>query len=322
MKIDPRVDPELLPTLEQFPPTELNLDNLAATREMQAEQTLLQNTQLPEIDGVIQEDRLVPGLVGNPEVRIRIYKPVGQTGDLPCLLWMHGGGYVIGNIDKDDYRNQLRVKTLGCTVVSVDYRLAPESPYPSAIEDCYSALKWIYENAAELRIDNSRIAVGGVSAGGGLAATLALLARDRKEIEVAFQLLIYPMIDDQNIAPASDILPDTLIWSRAKNRFGWNCYLSSQVNSKELPIYAAAYRGTDLTRIPPAIILVGDLDIFVDENIEYARRLIQARIPTELHVYPGAYHGFASFAPMAKVSQECNNACNQALKKAFELDHR
>ena len=174
---------------------------------------------------------------------------------------------------------------------------------------------------AELGIDKSRIAISGGSAGGGLAAGLALLVRDRAEIEVMFQMLIYPMIDDQNITPASDTLQDTLVWSRAKNRFGWNCYMGPLANSAEIPIYAAAFRAKDLSGLPPTLIVVGDLDLFVDENIKYSQRLIQAGVPTELHVYPGAYHGFASFAPMARVSKECNNACNRALRKTFQLDH-
>ncbi len=317
MKNDQRVDSELLSTLELYPPTELNLDNLTATREKMAKQTLEMNARLPVIEGITQEDRRVPGLAENPAFGVRIYKPARQTGPLPCLFWMHGGGYVVGSVDKDDYRNRLRVKEVGCAVVSVDYRQAPEAPYPAAIEDGYAALKWLVDHAVELGIDRTRIAVGGVSAGGGLAAGLSLLVRDLAEIEVAFQLLIYPMLDDSNVQPASETLPDTYIWSRAKNRFGWRCYLGKEPGGGDVPIYAAPSRAEDLSGLPPVLIVVGDLDLLVDEDIEYAQRLIRAGVPTELHVYPGSYHGFASFAPAVMVSRICKDTCNQALVKAF-----
>jgi acetyl esterase/lipase len=312
-----RVDPELRPMLELYPPTDLNLANLAAAREMGAAMTLEMKAQLPEVEGVTQEDRLVPGPAGDPEVPVRIYRPTEQDESLPGFLWIHGGGYMLGSADGDDYSNKLRVKAVGCVVVSVDYRLAPEHPYPAPVEDCYAALKWTCENADDLGIDSSRVAIGGASAGGGLAAGLALLARDRAEVDIAYQMLVYPMIDDCNIAPASEALSDTLIWSRAKNLFGWTSYLGREPGGEDVPYTAAASRATDVSGLPPALIVVGDLDLFVDENVAYARRLIQAGIPTELHVYPGAYHGFNGFAPGATVSRQCNGTCNEALKKAL-----
>lgn len=312
-----RVDPELLPMLEMYPPTELNPGNLVATREMGAKMTLETNAQLPKVEGVTREDRMIPGPAGDPEVRVRIYKPTEPKEILPGFLWIHGGGYMLGSLDGDDYGNKLRVKGVGCIIVSVDYRLAPEHPYPAPVEDCYAALKWTSEHAEDLGIDGSRIAIGGASAGGGLAAGLALLARDRGEVDVVYQMLVYPMIDDRNIAPASETLPDTLIWSRAKNLFGWTSYLGREPGGDDIPYTAAASRAVDVSGLPPAVIVVGDLDLFVDENIEYARRLVQAGIPTELHVYPGAYHGFNGFAPGATISRQCNATCNEALEKAL-----
>jgi len=312
-----RVDPELLPALELLPPTELTLANLVATRDMGAKMTLEMNARLPDIEEVTQEDRQIPGPAGDPDVRVRIYRPREQNEVLPGFLWIHGGGYVLGGIDGDDYGNKLRVKNVGCTIVSVDYRRAPEYPYPAPVEDCYAALKWMFDHAGDLGVDPSRIALGGASAGGGLAAGLALLARDRKETDVVFQMLIYPMIDDRNTLPASETLPDTLIWSRAKNRFGWSCYLGREPGGDDVAYTAAASRAADLTGLPPALVVVGDLDLFVDEDIEYARRLIQTGVPTELHVYPGAYHGFNGFSPGAGVSRRCNATCNQALKTAL-----
>ena len=223
----------------------------------------------------------------------------------------------MGNLDGDDYPIKLRMKAADCITVSVDYRRAPEAPFPAPLEDCYAALKWCFEHADEIGVDSSRIAIGGGSAGGGLAAALALLVRDRAEMDVVFQMLIYPMIDDTNVAPASETLPDTYIWSRANNLFGWTSYLGRAPGGEGVSPYAAAFRASDLTGLPPALIVVGELDLFVDENIEYARRLIGAGIPTELQVYPGAYHGFINIAPEADVSQQCIAACTQALKKAL-----
>jgi acetyl esterase/lipase len=223
----------------------------------------------------------------------------------------------LGGIDGDDYPNKLRVKHTGCVIVSVDYRLAPENPYPAALEDCYAALKWMVAHADELGIYKTRVAIGGASAGGGLAASLALLVRDRGEFSILFQMLIYPMIDDRNVAPADETHPDTLIWSRARNLFGWTSYLGKPPGGEDVTPYEAAARAKDLSGLPVAFMVVGDLDLFVDENIEYARRLIKTGIPVELHVYPGAYHGFNGFAPGATVSRLCNETCHRALKKGL-----
>jgi acetyl esterase/lipase len=279
--------------------------------------SLEMKAQLPEVEGVTKEDRLVPGREGDPDVRIFIYKPSEQNETLPGFLWIHGGGYVMGSADGDDYVNKLRVKSMGCVVVSVDYRLSPECAYPGPVEDCYAALKWTFDHADEFGIDTSRIAIGGASAGGGLAAGLALLARDRAEVDIVYQMLVYPMIDDRNIAPASETLADTIVWSREKNLFGWTSYLGRAPGGDDVPYTAAASRATDVSGLPPALIVVGDLDLFVDEDVEYARRLIQAGVATELHVYPGAFHGFNAFAPGAPVSRQCNAACDDALKKAL-----
>jgi acetyl esterase/lipase len=292
VKIDSRVDPELVSALELMPDGVLNSDTLAIAREFMEKMTAEINAQLPVVEGITQEDRFIPGPEGAPEVRIRIYRPTEQIDKLPGFFWIHGGGYIMGDLDRDDYGIKLRMKAADCITVSVDYRRAPEAPFPAPLEDCYDALKWLFDHADEIGVDSSRIAIGGASAGGGLAAGLALLVRDRAEMDVVFQMLIYPMIDDSNIAPASDTLPDTHVWSRASNLFGWTSYLGRTPGGEEVPAYAAAFRASDLTGLPPALIVVGDLDLFVDEDIEYARRLIQAGIPTELHVYPGAYHGF------------------------------
>jgi acetyl esterase/lipase len=223
----------------------------------------------------------------------------------------------MGDIEQDDRLMMQLVKRIGCVAVSVDYRLAPEHPFPAPVEDCYAGLKWLFRHAGEFGVEPARIAIGGASGGGGLCAGLALMARDRGEVQVAFQLLIYPMIDDRNVTPASYAITDPRMWNRESNRLGWKAYLGRDGGGADVSAYAAASRASDLTNLPPAYIPVGALDLFVDENIEYAQRLIQAGVPTELHVYPGAFHGFDLFAPSAMVSKQFKADRDSALRRAL-----
>jgi acetyl esterase/lipase len=266
---------------------------------------------------VTSQDQFAPGPQGDPAVRVRVYQPNDRPSKLPALFWIHGGGYVMGDIEQDDRLMKQLARRIGCVAVSVDYRLAPEHPFPAPVEDCYAGLKWLFAHADELGVERSRIAIGGASGGGGLAAGLALLVRDRKEVQVAFQLLIYPMIDDRNVTPASYAITDPRMWNRESNRLGWKAYLGRDGGGLDVSPYAAASRATDLTNLPPAYIPVGALDLFVDENIEYAQRLIQAGVPTELHVYPGAFHGFDLFAPSAQVSKQFKADRDNALRRAL-----
>lgn len=209
-------------------------------------------------------------------------------------------------------------KTLNCVIVAVEYRLAPEHPFPAPVEDCYAALKWLATNASELGVDSGRLAIGGASAGGGLTAGLALLARDRDEVKVCFQLPIYPMIDDRNVTPSSQAITEPRVWNRQANLLAWQAYLGRvKAGGKSVSPYAAASRAKDLKGLPPAYIPVGELDLFLDEDIEYAQRLLQAGVPTELHVYAGGYHGSDIFVPTARGSQSFINGCEQALKRAL-----
>ena len=313
-----QLDPELRVVLEAFP-TEgaVNLNNVPAARAKMRKLVTAMQATLPAVEGVTSQDQSVPGPHGEPAVRVRIYQPNDRPSLLPALLWIHGGGYVMGDIEQDDRLMKQLVKRVGCVAVSVDYRLAPEHPFPAPVEDCYAGLKWLFAHAGELGVDPSRIAIGGASGGGGLTAGLALLARDRGEVQVAFQLLIYPMIDDRNVTPASYAITDPRVWHRESNRLGWKAYLGRDGGGDDVSPYAAAARATDLTNLPPAYIPVGALDLFIDENIEYAQRLIQAGVPTELHVYPGAFHGFDLFAPSAAVSKQFKAERDHALKRAL-----
>jgi acetyl esterase/lipase len=208
---------------------------------------------------------------------------------------------------------------VGCVTVSVGYRLAPENPHPAPIEDCYAGLCRVAESADELRIDSGRIAIYGASAGGGLAAGVALLARDRSGPTLAFQMLIFPMLDDRNSTRSSREITDFGIWDRAANIEAWQHLLGNEAGSESVSIYAAPARSEELGDLPPTYIDVGQLDLFRDEDIDYASRLMQAGIPTELHVYPGAVHASEVFAPESDVARRVIGYRIAALRRAFEV---
>jgi acetyl esterase/lipase len=261
-------------------------------------------------------DVVVPDPDGRWDPTVRVYRPKAVTGPLPCLVWIHGGGYMFGSALTDDPRLSRWAEEAPCVVVSVEYRLAPEHPYPAPLDDCYVSLRWTHEHADELGIDPDRIAIGGASAGGGLAAGLGLLARDRAEVPLMFQLLIYPMIDDRNVSVSSQI-KGAPIWSREANLLGWRAYLGHDPGGADEPIYAAPARATDLSGLAPTWIGVGSLDVFRDEDVHYALGLLAAGIPTELHVYPGAPHGFESIVPAAAIAIQAGRDIDTALYRAL-----
>jgi acetyl esterase/lipase len=320
MNMMERLDPELVAPLENLMTATgggFDLHRLAATRTMVDAMVATVKAEVPPIQGVDSEDRTVPGPAGAPEVAVRIYRPAESHGALPVLVWMHGGGWVLGGLELDDLMIRQLVKDVQIGVVAVEYRLAPEHPYPAAIEDCYAVLEWLAGGGARQGLDAGRIAVGGASAGGGLAAGLALLARDRGRIGLCFQMLIYPAIDDRSLAPVGPATPENLLWSRENMLMSWQAYLENRQGSGGVPDYAAAARATDLSGLPPAYVAVGGLDMFMADNLDYAQRLTAAGVETELHVYPGAFHAFDAFAPMARVSQRFVRDRDDALRRAF-----
>ena len=286
--------PEVAKAIEAIPFDEVTAKILPSLRVMTA-------VELPLSDAVERIDHVVPG---DPAVRLRVHRPTDADGVLPCAFSMHGGGYVLGTHAMDDPLFDELCPKLGMVGVSVEYRLAPETPYPGPLEDCYRGLRWTYEHAEELSIDSGCIGIRGISAGGGLAAALTLLARDRGELALAFQLLDSPMLDDRQSTRSSrqDGLP---VWNRNSNMFGWKSYLGDLYGSDDVPSTAAPARATDLSGLPPAFVSVGAVDGFRDEDVEYALRLNQAGVPAELHVYPGACHGFNHLAPDAPVTKRC-----------------
>jgi acetyl esterase/lipase len=282
------VDDEIAPALAAFPmAAALSVDALAAMRATRGE--MFAGVELS--DAVERTEHVVSD---DPRVVVRVHRPKGVDDPLPCLYSIHGGGYVLGSYDMDDAKFDRYCPRFPCVGVSVEYRLAPETPYPGPLDDCYAGLRWTRDHAAELGVDPDRIGIAGVSAGGGLAAALALLARDRGEVPVAFQLLECPMLDDRQTTSSSRRagLP---IWSRESNTFGWQSYLGDLYGG-DVPAYAAPARAVELSGLPPALVIVGGADGFRDEDIEYALRLNQAGVPTELHVLPGAPHGVQFFA--------------------------
>lgn len=308
------VDPELRPALEAFPQMELTAETLPEARARMAQMSAAMPG--PADVAVDVRETRVPGPDGN-EVGLLLYTAPGAAAPRPAILHIHGGGYVLGSMRMMDAANRVTAAELGCTVASVDYRLAPETPHPGPIEDCYAALEWLHANATALGIDRRRIAVSGESAGGGLAAALALLARDRGEVPLAFQHLIYPMLDDRTCASA-DPHPFTgeFVWTRSHNHFGWRALLGQEPGTAGVSPYAAAARAEHLAGLPPAFIAVGALDLFLEENLEYARRLMRAGVPTELHVYPGAFHG-SDLAASAHMTLAARGISRAALQRAL-----
>jgi acetyl esterase/lipase len=294
------VAPELRAALEFFPPIDFS-GGIAPYRGTD----LFERPPLPpELLPVGYEERMIPGHPGDPDVRILVYTPPGSASGLrPAVLDIHGGGFVLGNADMSDASNRLLAVQLGCVIVSVDYRLAPETVWPGALHDCYAGLTWLHANAGALGVDPARIAIAGGSAGGGHAAALAIYARDQKGPPICFQLLDFPMLDDRT-SSAADPHPfcGDFGWTREMNRFGWRSLLGTEPGGPNVPEAAVPARTRDLSGLPPAYMMVGALDLFLEEDLEYTRRLTRAGVPVELHVVPGAYHGFglAQDAPQTK----------------------
>ncbi len=305
------VDPELAPMLELFPTTELDEASLAEARARRFELPID-----PDADKAVSvEQRKIKGPDG--EIDVFCLRPVAAAGPLACILHVHGGGYVMGSAETMAPLRKPLVQALGCSLVSVEYRLAPETRAPGAVEDCYAALAWLKAEPGAAGIDPARIGVMGESAGGGLAAALALLARDRGEHLLTFQHLIYPMLDDRTSVDADpDPFAGEFIWPHVNNLFGWGALLGTAPGAEDVSHYASPARAESVAGLPPTFISTGALDLFVHEDIDYARRLIREGVPTELHVYPGAFHAF-DFVPGADVATRARRDSLDALARAL-----
>lgn len=267
---------------------------------------------------VVRTDLKIPGHAGDADVAVRTYRGPAVPTKAPGILFIHGGGFNIGSVEQEDNAAAFLASQLGVVVVSVDYRLAPEHPHPAPVTDCYAALSWMATEATRLGIDPARLAVYGHSAGGGLAANVALMARDRGSLRVAYQMLCYPMLDHRMSSPSIASLSGLGVWDRGANAEAWKCLLGASPD-RNSPAYAAAASASDVKGSPPTYVDVGDLDILLDEDVAYAQRLMQAGVEVELHVYPGAYHGFDAFSPTAAVSQKAVQSRLAALRRALRL---
>ena len=291
------LDSELRPLLELYP------DNFTFSRDMlprhradRAKRIVMGDT---ERTGVSRNTIEVPGFNG-PDVTCLLYQPEQAQPERPGYLHIHGGGYIGGSAEASDIQNLNIARKLNTTVLSVNYRLSPECSIPGPLDDCYAALAWFSTNSTSLGVDPSRIAIGGESAGGGLAAALGIMARDRAEYDVCHQHLTYPMLD--NLTGSSghegDPLVGEFVWTREHNQFGWECYLGdAEPIAPQVPA-----RLNDFSNLPPTWMFTAALDLFRDENIRYAEALLRAGVATDLIVYPGACHGF-QFVPGTRLSK-------------------
>lgn len=312
------VDPALLPVLDMFPTVALTKELLGPMREAE------RFAQFPALVSPEAQERIelsvrtAPGPSGAPDISLHIYKPRDARALLPCIYHIHGGGFVGGGAAQLEALHRPLSYDLDCIIISVDYRLAPENPFPAGIEDCYAGLAWTFANADALGIDKKRVGVMGESAGGGLAAALTILARDRGEYQLAFQHLIYPMLDDRTcVTTEPNPVAGEFIWTPHNNRFGWTSLLGSEPGGPEVSPYAAPARANDLSGLPPAFIACPTLDLFIDEDMAYAKRLMRAGVPVELIVYPGGFHGFDIFGGDAPVAVRARADSVTALRRAL-----
>lgn len=302
-----RIDPQLLPALDLLPPLEITRENIAQLRRQLAE--LLPPVSVPDL---LHDEVAIPTPGG--DLDIHVYR-ASETSGQAAVLWIHGGGYLLGSAE-DGMAQQIAQRS-DCTVFSVEYRLAPEHPFPSGPNDCYAALRWIMSGESGYDIDASRVAIGGASAGGGMSAGVALMNRDLENFPLKLQLLLYPMIDNLH-ATASGSITNHPVWNQSTSLNAWEMYLDGEPGKDASP-YAAASRAENLEGLPPAYVCVGTEDLFCDENIEYARRLNEAGVATELAVLPGLYHGADGLVPDAAVSKRMREGYLRALQDALRV---
>lgn len=318
----PNLDPELAAAAADFP--RLDVTDIVAARRRYDE---LSGPALAELcyDGVEVREIAAPGMGHAPDVPIRLLTPTGARGPLPVLLAMHGGGFVLGRAEDFEYLCLDVVRDLGIAVANVEYRLAPEHPFPAPLEDCYAALLHVAGQSEELGIDPARIAVGGSSAGGGLAAGTVLRARDESGPPIAFQLLISPAVDDRSDTPSARQFANGPVLNHRFNTLVWRYYLGADYRGPEDPDvspYAAPIHAADLSRLPPTYLAAMELDPLRDANIEFALRLLQAGVSVELHSHPGTFHGSTEMVTAAESSVRAKRGMLDALRRGLGLDPR
>jgi acetyl esterase/lipase len=251
------------------------------------------------------------------KLRMCIFRPLESEGSLPGLLWLHGGGYALGAPEQAARMAKRFIEASHCVVVSPDYRLSIQAPYPAALQDCYETLLWMKSHAKELGIRDNQLMVGGDSAGGGLAAALALYARDKGEVALAFQMPLYPMLDDRMTSKSAKN-SSALVWNAKSNYHAWNLYLGELLGAANVPYYAAPARADDYSNLPPTATFVGELEIFRDETVQYVENLRKAGVPVDFEIYEGCYHAFEQICPKAEISKEAFAFIINSFKYAVE----
>jgi len=312
-------DPELRDIIPLLP---IGLfDDPVAARALMLDVVRAMNAGL-DFSALQIDDRSIPGYADAPDVTVRVYTPTGRKARVPGLLYIHGGGFTVGDLDTEHGLAGEFSRELGIVVVSVAYRLAPEHPYPAGLHDCYAALSWMHANAARLAIDPARIGVCGQSAGGGLAAGLTLMARDMRGPAICFQALGIPELDDRLATPSMQRFTDTPLVNRPVAELSWQMYLGDMApGSPGVPAYAAPARATDLSGLPPAYVTAMEFDPLRDEDILYALAMLQAGVAVELHTYPGTFHG-SGVVPHAAVSQRYNQDVLGALSRGLRVQEQ
>ena len=308
-----RFDPELAAFIPAIP--SVDFADVDAARVGLAELSAQAGAQI-DTSGVVIEDRLVPASGGHP-IPVRVYAPGDRKGRLPAVVYIHGGGFAVGSVESEHAGAVLMARSVGAVVVSVDYRLAPEHPFPAGLDDCYDTLSWVRDSADELDVDVERIAVFGNSAGGGLAAGLALMARDRGGPSLCFQYLGIPELDDRLETVSMQTFVDTPLWNRPNAVISWQFYLGD--DRGDVSPYAAPARASDLSGLPPTYISTMEFDPLRDEGLIYGLRLLQAGVTVEIHQYPGTFHGSAlvfTAATSVRQSAESMDVMRRALHRS------
>jgi len=314
-RIDPESRAPLDEILRRFPGGVNRVPDLDTRRQLDL-QLALEGSPNPDVNSDIDtEDQVIAKHEDGSSLAVRVHRPKGVQKELPCILFIHGGGMILGGLESEDASARMLCQMVQAVVVSIDYRLAPEYAYPAQVDDCYACLSWIAAHTTDLGIDASRLAVYGGSAGGGLTIATVMRARDNGGPPIAFQMAIYPMIDDRNETSSSHEVTDIGVWDRCSAQEAWALYLAGQ----EPDHYSAPARATDLTGLPPTFIDVGEVDMFRDEDIAFAARLLVSGVPTELHVYPGAYHASELIAPAAALSRRIWSTRISALVEALSV---
>lgn len=269
-----------------------------------------------DIEGLDCSEEWIPRKRDGSKIRVRVYKPLDLKGNVPGVLWIHGGGYAMGNPEQFGATYKKLIDVGNCVVVAPDYQLSIDAPYPAALDDCYDTLLWMKNQTKELGIRDDQLMVGGESAGGGLTAALTLYARDKGEVNIAFQMPLYPMIDDRMITESAKD-NNAPIWNSNYNQWAWNLYLG-ELAGEEVPPYAAAARANDFSNLPPTVTFVGDLEPFRDETIQYVENLREAGVPVDFEIYKGCFHGFDIIQPNAEVSKKAVSFFIKSFKYAVE----